>query len=442
METILDRLMAEFHERDLPTVTKRDARLPWISGKISTVIGMRRSGKTWFTYQVMAQLLSQGYPKEALLYLNFEDERLLPLKTSDLQHIPDTFYRRYPTMKDRVCAFFFDEIQNVPGWEQFVRRLLDTERAHICVTGSSSRLLSREISTSLRGRSLSAEIFPFGFRESLRHAGIENRLRVTPGPRLRAQLQNHFQRYLLNGGFPEVQHYEPIDRIRTLQEYVHTVIYRDLVERYNIGKIEPIKHLIHYLLNSPAALFSVNKFYNHLKSIQIPCRKDSLYTYVGYLDDAFLIFPIQLHSRSEKARKVNPSKIYFVDTGLIQAHSRDTYPQWGHLLENFVFMELRRKGIDIEYYRTTKGKEVDFLVTDTINKKRWLIQVSFTVADEQTRDREVQALSEAMSELGLDRSTIITGNETEKIRLDHGLIEVVPAWQWALLPQHEYDGST
>lgn len=190
MQTILDQLIADFQERSLPSLTPRQARLPRLPGKIDTVIGMRRSGKTWFLYHNMHRLISQGIPRECLLYLNFEDERLLPMTTGDLQQIPEVFYRRFPHLKNETCYYFFDEIQNVPGWELFLRRLLDTENAHFCITGSSAKLLSAEIATSLRGRSLAAEIFPFSFAEALAHAGAAQKDTKIPGAKRRALLKN------------------------------------------------------------------------------------------------------------------------------------------------------------------------------------------------------------------------------------------------------------
>jgi predicted AAA+ superfamily ATPase len=207
MESILEELIADFHERSLPTFTRRHTKLPWLPNKIDTVIGMRRSGKTWFVFQVISDLLSKGIPKEAILYLNLEDERLLPMTVSDLGRITDIYYRRYPQLRDRSCALFFDEIQNIPGWEQFIRRLLDNENVHICLTGSSAKLLSREIATSLRGRSIATEIFPFSFPEALEHAGIDTGGGMRPGAKKRALWENRLLAYLVEGGFPEVQNY-------------------------------------------------------------------------------------------------------------------------------------------------------------------------------------------------------------------------------------------
>lgn len=431
MQSILEELIADFHERGLPDMTRRQARLPWLPGKIDTVIGMRRSGKTWFLYQVMRDLIREGFPAEALLYLNFEDERLLPMTASDLHWIPDVFYRRYPHFKNRQCVYFFDEIQNIDGWERFVRRLLDTEDAHICLTGSSAKLLSTEIATSLRGRSLATEIFPFRFAEFLEHEGIDSRSHQPSGSKRRALLENRMTAYWTVGGFPEVQGLDPYDRVRVLQEYLDVVVLRDLVERHGISNVVALRYMIRHLLNSPAGLFSVHKFYHDLKSQGIRCGKNTLHECLDHLADAYLFFPVFIHSGSERSRMVNPRKVYAIDPGMIRACSRSASPDWGHLMENFVYMELRRRTGQIEYYRTESGREVDFCVTDLSGDIR-LIQSAVSMEDEKTAAREIRALSEAMVECRVAEGTIVTSSTEKRLETGAGRIHIVPAWKWAL----------
>ena len=249
-----------------------------------------------------------------------------------------------------------------------------------------------------------------------------------------------YQNFLLNGGFPEIQGYLPHTRIKVLQEYVHTVIYRDIVDRYNIGRLQPLKRLLSATLNAPATLFSVNNFYNHLKSQQIPCRKDSLYEYLEYLHDAYLLFPVRLAARSEKARQVNPAKIYPIDTGLAHAHSRETVPDWGHLLETFVFLELRKRGYQPEYYKTKNGYEVDFVVQSPYTKIKELLQVSVSVKDDKTKKREIRGLEKAMAEQQLTHSSLITADEQDNITTESGKITIIPAWLWAIQLDKEQEG--
>ena len=435
MESILEELIADFHERSLPEFTRRDVRLPWLPNKIDTVIGMRRSGKTWFAFQVISDLISKGMPRESILYLNLEDERLLPMAVSDMQRITDIYYRRYPQLRERSCAFFFDEIQNIPGWERFVRRLMDTENVHICLTGSSAKLLSREIATSLRGRSISTEIFPFSYLETLEHAGIDTGGGMRPGAKKRAFWENRLMAYLVDGGFPEVQNIDDEYRVRILQDYLDVVILRDIVERHQVSNIIPLRYLIRHLLNAAAGLFSVNKFYNDLKSQGIRCGKNTLHEYLGYLSDAYLFFQIFVHTNSERTRMVNPRKIYAIDPGLVKACVRNVRSDRGHLLENFVFLELRRSTDIIEYYRTQNGHEVDFLITYRTGQ-RSLIQVSADMIEPATRQRELRALLEAMKECDLKQGIIVTLNQEEVIETEAGPIQILPASLWAL--QHAF----
>ncbi len=431
MSTLLEQLIVDFHERPLPTPTHREMELPALSGKIDAVIGMRRTGKTWFLFQTMQRYLEQGIPKETMLYLNFDDERLLPMTAAELGQITETYYRLFPEHRDQTCYFFFDEVQNISGWEVWLRRLVDTERVQIAVTGSSAKLLSREIATALRGRSLSTEMFPFSYREALAHEGVEDIPVSRPGAKKRALLENRLRRYLLNGGFPEIQSVTDNHRIRILQEYVDVVILRDIVERYQVSNILPLRTLIRHLLATPATLFSVNKFYNDLKSQGLACGKNTLHDYFEYLKDAYLIYPVSIHSRSERARRVNPRKVYVIDTGLANAFLHRPQSDWGRLLENFVFMELRRQGLDIEYYRTEDGLEVDFITTDQRDSQA-LYQVSLELRDKQTREREVRALTTAMRETGIEHGTIVSLDTDERIETDAGVIDVIPAWLWAL----------
>jgi predicted AAA+ superfamily ATPase len=430
MDALFDRLIADSLERALPSPTQRDVTLPGLPGKIDVVVGMRRTGKTWFLFQHMAELLGAGVPREALLYLNFEDERWLPLTTADLGRVPDAFFRRQPGLRERTCHFLLDEIQGVPGWERFVRRLLDTENVQLTLTGSSARLLGREIATELRGRALACEVFPFSFREALRHEGLEAPTQP-PGAKARALLENRLERYLRAGGFPEVQGVEPELAARILQDYLDAVILRDVVERHGVASVSALRALIRHAMNAPATLFSVNRFYNDLRSQGVACGKNTLHELLAHLEDAYLLFPVPIHARSERTRQVNPRKLYAVDTGLVQACRRQAVPDRGHLLENAVFVHLRRQGLELAYYRTSSGREVDFVVTPRTGAPS-LVQVSADLSEAATREREVAALREAMTETGLGEAVLVTQGEAGMNEIREPGVRVVVAWQWLL----------
>lgn len=427
MRSVLERLMDDFHERPLPELTPRDARSPALPGKANVVIGMRRAGKTFFCYQQMRALLASGVAKERLLYLNFEDERLSPFSAADFQEILDTYYRRLPTLKQQTCHFFLDEAQRVEGWDRFVRRLLDTENLRVWVTGSSSKLLSSEIATSLRGRLLSTEVFPFSFREFLRFHGVEPARADRFGSQARAVLSHHAEEYLRVGGFPEAQGVGDELRRRILQNYLDVVILRDVVERHGVRNTVVLRALIRHLLTAPATYFSLTKFYHTLRSQGIACTKNDLYLFLDALAEAFLVYLVPIHSRSNKARQVNPRKAYAVDTGLLEAVSFRMTEDRGALLENLVYLHLRRAGHAPEYYFTNSGLEVDFVLPESAAGQPRLIQVCWSLKAAATRERELAALREAMKELRVRRGLILTWREEDAAPPD---IEAQPVWKW------------
>jgi predicted AAA+ superfamily ATPase len=431
---VVDGLIADFQERDLPQVTPRALALPALPGKADVVVGMRRSGKTYFLYQQIQERLASGIDRSRLLYLNFEDERLLPLTAADLSRIPEAFYRRFPSSREQLCWFFFDEVQNVPGWETFVRRLLDTEKVALVLTGSSARLLSREIATSLRGRSLSTEILPFSFSESLRHAGVEPPSVWPPGAKARSLLEHHLERYLETGGFPEVQAIPQDLRVRVLQEYVDVVIFRDVVERHGVDNLPALRYLERTLLASPAGRFSISKLFNDLKSQGVRVGKDTLHGYLAHLEDSFLLFTMTVASPSIRVRQVHPRKSYPVDPALSAAISFRASHDVGHLLETVVYLELRRRGRRLGYLSTRSGFEIDFLAEDS-KGGRELIQVCATLEDSATRQRELRALAEGIQETSCDRATLVTLREEGILEISGRPARILPAWRWLLEPE-------
>lgn len=399
MRDLLQHLIADSLATSPPSYTRRDANLPTIPGKAIAVVGMRRSGKTTFLWQCLADRLAAGAPRQALLHLNFEDERLVGLQATDLQWVVEDYYRLAPFLRDRQrVTFFFDEIQVVQGWETFARRLIDSEQADLFLTGSSARLLSREVATSMRGRALEVLIHPFSFREALRHAGVEP---VEPcsswSKALRTEIDERLRNFLTVGGFPEAQGVPLRDRRDLLRSYVDVAILRDVIERHAVSNPLPLRWLQRHLLASPATLFSVQKFYDALRSQGIGVGKDTLHTFLGYLEDSFLIRVVSLHSTSERQRMVHPRKAYPVDPGLIPIYDRLGRPNLGAALETAILVELERRGCEVAYVRTREGFEVDFLARSP--EGDWLLlQVCADLADSGTREREVRVLLSAVAD--------------------------------------------
>jgi len=430
VESLIEQIVADAEERAFPAGTPRDARLAWLPGKVDAVVGMRRTGKTWLLLQTLAAQVEGGVPRESVLYVNLEDERLWNLRADQLTLFVEVFYRRRPSMRDRECIFVFDEIQLIDGWERFVRRLLDSENVRICVSGSSSKMLSKELATSMRGRSISTEVFPFSFAEYLVHRGVELSSKTRPGSKLRSLIEHHLRGYLTEGGFPEVQGLDLPLRRRVLQEYLDIVLLRDVVERHGVSNVPALRRLMRQLLSAPAGLFSINRLYNDFRSQGLSVGRDSLHAFVDHLHDAFLFFPVSIHSNSERVRQSNPRKVYPIDPGLVTAAAPKSGWGTGQLLETLCFLHLRRTHPEVSYYRHDDGTEVDFVVQSPDGPQ--LVQVSADITAGDTRQRELRALDAAMNHLGVREATIVTLSSEERVALTGGEVRIVPFSLWSL----------
>ena len=434
----LDYLISESWEALLPKLTPRRAEIPSAERKAAVIIGMRRSGKTYRMYQEIERLVSAGTDRRDILYVNFEDDRLQPARPELPGDLLEVFYRANPAARRRGAHLLLDEIQNVPGWSRFVRRVLDTETAHVILSGSSAKLLHTEVATELRGRGLTMELFPFSFAEYVAASGEAPPETAVVGARRRSILQAACLDYLSIGGFPEVRGMPLAERLQTLQDYVDLVLVRDVVERHGVQNVAAARAFARLLLQSPARSFSVNKAYADLRSRGLSVSKDTLHALLDHFQDAYLVFAIPVFDRSVRVQATNPRKLYAIDPGLAAAMSHVTATDLGARLENAVFLELRRRHGrllrgEVCYYLTRAGREVDFVVGDVFEHKAGrLVQACASLADPATRAREVRALSEALEETGLESGEIVTLEEAETIETEAGAIHVVPAWRWFL----------
>lgn len=426
---VLRAVLTDAEALPVPNPTRRDVSLPERPGKVDAVVGMRRVGKSWLLASRMRDLLDAGIPRSQILHVEFEDDRLAELQQVDLHRIEEAFYNLHPESHGKECWYFFDEIQNVPGWERLVRRLLANRHLHLAITGSSAKLLSTEIATSLRGRALTTEVMPFSFREALRHRDIEVPAKWPVAQATRAKLRHAFDRYLTVGGFPEVQDDEE-HRQRILQSYLDATILRDVLERHTLANAPLLRAVVRRLLRSAGSKISVHALSQDLKSLGFTFAKAAVYELLEHLQDAFLVFLLPVHSQSEKRRQVNPRKVYAVDHGLVRACVSQRSEDIGHHLENIVYLELRRRGEVAGYHVTASGREVDFVAGPL--DQPMLVQACASIANAATRERELGALVEAMTELDADRATVVTLGEEGRVEREGRTIEVVPAWSWLL----------
>jgi len=430
MIEILKEIILDFQEADLSTGVPRRIEVTPVAGKATVYIGVRRSGKSVFMFQLIKRLLDAGIPRQNILYLNFFDDRLYSLQHENPGVILEAYFSLYPEKKSTEKVYcFFDEIQVVSGWEPFIDRLMRTEKCEVTLTGSSAQMLSKEIATQMRGRALSWEIFPFSFREFLDFKGI-----ISDGPlstKKRLTIQKAFEEYWETGGFPEVVGLDRMLRIKIHQEYFNAMLFRDLVERHDIAHPKAVKDLAHWLVDNTAALYSINNLTGYLKSLGHNAPKSAISDYLEWFDDAYILFTVRIFDASLARANTNPKKIYFIDHALVTSVSSGILVNSGHLLENLVFIALRRITPDIFYYKNKSGREVDF-IAQRPDRSRILVQVCESMADPQTRKREITALSEAMTELGLKEGSIVSRKDEEQLHVESGIINVVPVWRFLL----------
>ncbi len=319
------------------------------------------------------------------------------MTAAGLHLVLEEYYRLHPEWRDqKKVVFFLDEIQVVHGGEDFARRLLDTEQVELFLSGSSARLLSREVATSMRGRAMEALVHPFSFCEYLRHFGREPERgleRLTKAARSR--IEKDLREYLIRGGFPEAVDVSHRDRFELLRGYVDTAPLRDVIERHAVSHPVALRWMVRHLIGNAAGPFSVNKFHGDLRSQVIPVAKDTLHAYLGYLEDAFLIRTVAISAASARRRMVNPRKVYPIDPALIPVFDRTGRANLGHALETCVLLE--RRGSEFAYVRTEGGYEVDFLARYP-DSHQDLIQVCADLSDPATCQREIRALQEAARE--------------------------------------------
>jgi predicted AAA+ superfamily ATPase len=430
METIIRQLIADSMELEIPPLTRRRGKLAELANSASVLVGMRRTGKTYRMFQKMQELLDAGIARTRMLYLNFEDERLADMTLETLRIVDEAYLRAFPPNSHDVSYYFFDEIQYVPGWERFVRRILDRDDVRFFLSGSSSRLLSREVATAMRGRAVETRVFPFSFAEYLdaRAISLPDKMSMI-GRKKRAVYENAFAEYLQIGGFPATLSLSDLDRRQVLQGYVNTVVLRDVVERHGVTGIAVLRYLTRHLLASSASHFSVNKFYNDLKSQGLKCSKDTLHDNLQHLEDAFLFSSTFLDTPSERRRMVNPRKMYTADHGLVWA-CLPPGVGWGEgrALENLVFTELQRRGSQPRYGITSEGHEIDF-VAQFSDGQCEAIQVCAEAGAPQTRARELRSLLATTTDA---RKLVLTLYEEETIREGEQVIEMIPTWKWLL----------
>ena len=382
------------------------------TSQVVIVSGIRRCGKSSLLFLIKQKM---NLDESEYCYFNFDDERIM----ADISILED-IYNLHIEVYGKVPVLFMDEIQNIGNWEKFVNRMFE-QGIKIFVTGSNARLLSSEISTSLTGRNKLIEIYPFSFSEYLRFIGNHYDLDHLI-PKSRALLMKDFNSYIETGGFPLVVKEHDTELINA---YFQDILYRDIIARYRLTQVNEIKQIGLYFASNIGKLFS----YSTLQEISGVKSLSSIRDYLSYYEQSYLYFYLKKFDYSVKKQVMNPKKVYTIDQAVAHRLGFNFSENRGRVLENIVYLELRRRGKEI-YYHSGK-KECDFLVKEGLGVVE-AIQVAWQV-DATNARREFQGLEEAMTMYNLKQGLLLTLSSDNSMIPSHPGIEVVPVWQWLMI---------
>lgn len=414
MDQLKYRSPKDIYPRALTETIQRFANDP----NIIILSGIRRSGKSTIQRMLQLELVATNQPAD--YYFNFDDERLVQFQLSDFQALLEVFIELFGDQP----RFYFDEIQNIEGWERFVRRLYEQGKK-IYITGSNARLLSKELGTHLTGRHIQLEVFPLSFFEIVGHRYPEALNKKALSTTDVGMVLHHFSNYLKNGGIPE---YVEFEKTEYLKDLLDGILYRDIIVRYKIHDEKALRETVYYLASNIGKEFS---YTNLAKTVGI-VSPHTIANYCDYLEQCYLCFFVCRYSHSLQKQIQSNKKCYMIDSALIRTTGFRVSEDRGRLLENVVFLHLRMQMKEIYFHKDKK--ECDFVVRER-NRIVQAIQVTTSLSDPMVRKREIDGLMEAMKAYQLQEGIILTENEHDSIEKDGFLISVIPIWKWLLFQQ-------
>lgn len=425
---LFQKIIIDYQEREGVALTRRDLRLDFIPNMAMGVVGSRRCGKTYRTHQ-LAREMGGVKSSENICRIQFNDHRIVNISGENLHVIDEAYYALYPDKREKEdVLFIFDEIHRIQGWEDYILYLLEVKTHKVIITGSTATLIRGQFASQLRGKIFPVELYPFSYKEFLRHYAIKEDAVSSKG---QSYLQNALKRYLKQGGFPGLLDIPENRHVELLRTYWDTMLLRDIMESHEKEhiNISVLRYFADALVTRIGCPMTTTQLAKNMKNNGFSFSMETLYRYLSYLSDAYMINTVEIFSESEKVRARNYKKIYCVDWALARAVSYGAGVDDTRALENLVYIELKRRGFDVSYYKTKEGYEVDFVVTR--NKKEIdLLQVAFSLKDEVVKDREFRALATSAQYLKANNACVITFNE-EKVEFVQGIeIRIVPVWKW------------
>jgi len=433
-QDIIQRIIIDFHNRPLPALTIRDAPLAFVRDMSLAIVGARRCGKTYRTYQFIADYLKKDGRIENICRIQFNDHRLSRMRREDLSAIDEAYYALYPEKRGKGEVYFiFDEIHRIAGWEDYILHLIEDPTQRVLITGSTSRLLRGDMASGLRGKNLPLVLYPFSFGEFIRHYGVAADSSSSRG---QAHLRKMLRRYMQQGGFPGLLDLPAGQQIELLQTYWDTMVLRDIIEGHPDEKISlPVfSFFAQALIARTACPFTVRAIIRNMREAGLSFTEETAYKYLRFIEEAFIAFTVPVFASSERVRNRNYHKVYAIDWALAQAVTPGEGIDVTRQFENMIYLDLRRRGYDVCYYKTRRGYEIDFIA---LRKRepgqgRTICQVSYALKNEEVMERELRGLPETARHFGVDNVAVITMNDDKTLKHDGVRIDIVPAWKWLL----------
>lgn len=429
MENVLREVFSSWLARELPSLIERDYSLE-LSDRIVTIIGPRRAGKTYFMFQIAKKLMEKGFSKQNIAFIDFEDVRLQALRPVNYSAFVKTLHEVF-TRKDGKIVLLLDEVQNLRDWERWVRTLHNSQNYYIIVSGSSSKLSSKEVSTKLRGRCVSKLILPLSFKEFLKFKNVK--IQHLDAPETRGELLQKLREFMDFGGFPEVVNSKE-GKVELLRTYRETIFYRDVVERFRVRDISSLDTFVRLLMENFGKYVSISKLSKYFRSLGLKKSKKTLANYLKYLEIAFFVFTVEKFGYKTRERVLQPKKVYPIDLGFYRLTPRFT-TEYGRLMESLVAIELFKKSFQEEfelfYWKDYQGREVDFIIKEGLNIRQ-LIQVTYASDRNDVEEREIKALVKASEDLKCNDLLIITWDYQGEEAVGRKKIRFIPLYEWLL----------
>ena len=432
IEQEIERKIGDFRELGLPSYFPRNGRIHSVDYMVSTIIGARRSGKSFRMIQEASEWLEQKKIQSInhICRLDFDNPILSGLKANELSLIQSTFLKLTPDVdQETPLLFLLDEIHKIQGWEEYVIDLSRNPHWKVVVSGSSSKMLSQDIATELRGKAISTNLFPLSFAEFLTF----KKSKQNPSTKGQAETRRLFDEYLAWGAYPAIANLDKYLREPILREYFDTMILKDIIQRYNVSKPQQCIQLCRYLLANIGKPYTLQSAYRYLKQSGYATSKDAIRNYIEWSEDSWLLFSIPIFSDSLKEQERNYKKLYAIDWALANKNSQVWDGGRSRALENMIFLHLRRNWPRVHYYLTGKKRqEVDFIVADNNGTPIMALQVCLDISEKNTIQRELDSLAVTANYFKTKINLIITYNQARDFCVNSVNIKAVPAWKWLL----------